>query len=84
MRRIRRRGVTAGGAPIVEATSGGVRRLSASASGVPNIVPVRATGEASDATGSGGDHRGSVRNRCARAMFGGFFDLALLLLAWVR
>ncbi|MBL8580922.1 MAG: hypothetical protein JNL61_01680 [Rhizobiaceae bacterium] len=78
--------------PFAEATGGSIRRLTAQGSSIalPNIVPVRATGEA-----SGRDWIGlrttddSVLKSVSRVpLFGGFFGLALLMLAmgamWYR
>lgn len=78
--------------PVAEATGGSVRRLSDGGSevSVPNIVPVRANGAT-----SGRDWLGlrttddSVLQSVSRTpLFGGFFGLALLLMAigamWYR
>ena len=71
--------------PVADATGGSVRRLEGFAGGisVPGIVPVRATGQASgrDWIGLRTTNDSVLKSVDRVPLFGGFFGLALLLLA---
>jgi hypothetical protein len=79
--------------PVAEASGGSIRRLETSLAGavsVPNIVPVRAGGEASgrDWIGLRTTNDSVLRSVSRLPLFAGFFGLALLLMAvasmWYR
>ncbi|MGQ2901677.1 hypothetical protein [Neoaquamicrobium sediminum] len=79
--------------PAAEASGGSVRRLAATLAGgvsVPNVVPVRAGGEASgrDWIGLRTTNDSVLRSVSRVPLFAGFFGLALLLMAlgamWYR
>ena len=79
--------------PAAEATGGSVRRLATTLAGgisVPNVVPVRAGGEASgrDWIGLRTTNDSVLRSVSRVPLFAGFFGLALLLMAlgamWYR
>ena len=79
--------------PAAEASGGSVRRLEATLAGgvsVPNVVPVRAGGEASgrDWIGLRTTNDSVLRSVSRVPLFAGFFGLALLLMAlgamWYR
>ncbi|MEO4001382.1 hypothetical protein [Mesorhizobium sp. CAU 1732] len=79
--------------PTAEATGGSVRRLQQTVTGgvgVPNVVPIRAGGQPSgrDWIGLQTTNDSTLRSVSRTPLFGGFFGLALLLMAmgsmWYR
>jgi hypothetical protein len=74
-------------APAAEASAGSIRRI---ADGLPNVVPVRATAQASgrDWLGMRTTNDSILKSVNRVPLFGGFFGLALLLMAlgsmWYR